>query len=119
MENTADIPYIRPMVSAVRGVGFAVAALIVLGLVGGQSLLAYFFAFLVLGVLTLAVWGFLFLAARSGAVLGYAYRHLALCVLLTPVFLIGVFAIPFLVRADLLRLRQSSTGAEPGLALDR
>ncbi len=106
MEDTSVNPFIRHMLSARRIVLAVLLSLILMWAVLEYPQLAFAAAIGILVVAISLVWCFIFLAARREAGAGYAWRHLLLTVLLTPVFLIGVLAVPALVKSELKKRRQ-------------
>jgi hypothetical protein len=59
-----------------------------------------------LSIVVVLVWFYVFLGSLQERGRWYATWHLVLIVILTPVLLVGLFTIPWLVNGDALRLRE-------------
>ena len=57
---------------------------------------------------TVWTWSLMFRLARAERSCGYAIGHLCLAVCLFPVFFLGVFAVPLLVRSDIQKQRAAT-----------
>ena len=82
-------------------------ALTLLSMIAGRSAFAaYTVLVLVIVFVTfiLLTWLYIYRITQSLHGTGYALGHLAISVMLTPIFLLGIILVPLLVRGDVQRL---------------
>jgi hypothetical protein len=109
MSEEEAASYVAEMTASVRLAGGALLACVMLVVAMTWPVLALC---LVAGTLLLAAcsaWYFMFRAAFAQVGRGYAVRHLILAIVLTPLLLAGVFAIPLLVRSDLAKRTEAGS----------
>ena len=83
------------------------AALIFISLIAGRNVIATYTLLALTGafvIATFATWFYVYRISQALHGTGYAIGHLAISVVLTPVFLIGLILMPLLVRGDAERL---------------
>ncbi len=106
MNTEQSLPVARMFAVRKYAIIFA-AALIVLSLIAGRNALAAYTILALTGgfvIATIATWFYIFRISRSLHGTGYAVGHLAISVVLTPVFLTGLILMPLLIRGDAERL---------------
>lgn len=105
MEQDSVNPAIRSMLRSQRRAIVALLVLIGMLFLGVWSLLIYLVVVAFLCVQILLTWVFVFRAGNCEAGAGYAWRHLILSIVLTPLLFVGIVFVPLLVKSDLEKWR--------------